>query len=236
MARIRAQYLRQAKCARRPRPLRRRRRHAGRAARGRAAHDRHRLGERVAGVRRIAGRAARALHAGARTERALRRHRRHRSGAVHGRCTAVALHRAQRMAQRAADAHPRRARGRIARSRAPRGRGGDRPVRALRGEPRGAQQRHAHAPRRVVRDPGRRLRRQGPARRVARRDRRADTGDGRRRDGAYGRARCRRCQRRASPSRRGNCSSRCSRGPGWCRRRTPAACMSRPPCRRGSSR
>ena len=28
------------------------------------------------------------------------------------------------------------------------------PVRALRGEPRGAQQRHAHAPRRVLRDPG----------------------------------------------------------------------------------
>ena len=34
------------------------------------------------------------------------------------------------------------------------GRRGDRPVRALRGEPRGAQQRHADAPRRVVRDPG----------------------------------------------------------------------------------
>ena len=31
---------------------------------------------------------------------------------------------------------------------------GDRPVRALRGEPRGAQRRHADAPRRVVRDPG----------------------------------------------------------------------------------
>ena len=32
---------------------------------------------------------------------------------------------------------------------------GDRPVRALRGEPRAAQRRHADAPRRVVRDPGR---------------------------------------------------------------------------------
>ena len=48
------------------------------------------------------------------------------------------------------------------------GRGGDRPVRPLRREPRGAQQRDAHAPRRVVRDPGRRVRGQGPAGRLAR--------------------------------------------------------------------
>ena len=43
-----------------------------------------------------------------------------------------------------------------------------RPVRALPGEPRGAQQRHADAPRRVVRDPGRELRGRRAARRVAR--------------------------------------------------------------------
>ena len=48
------------------------------------------------------------------------------------------------------------------------GRRGDRPVRPLRGEPRGAQQRDAHAPRRLVRDPRRRVRGHGAADRVAR--------------------------------------------------------------------
>ena len=45
---------------------------------------------------------------------------------------------------------------------------GGRPVRPLRGEPRGAQQRDADAPRRLVRGAGRRGRRQDAARRVAR--------------------------------------------------------------------
>ena len=45
---------------------------------------------------------------------------------------------------------------------------GDRPVRPLRGEPRGAQQRHAHAPGRVLRGAGRRLRGRRAARRRAR--------------------------------------------------------------------
>ena len=45
------------------------------------------------------------------------------------------------------------------------GRRGHRPVRPLRREPRGAQQRHADAPRRVLRDPGRQLRGRGAARR-----------------------------------------------------------------------
>ena len=46
------------------------------------------------------------------------------------------------------------------------GRRGDRPVRPLRREPRGAQQRHADAPRRVLRDPGLHVRGRGAARRV----------------------------------------------------------------------
>ena len=74
------------------------------------------------------------------------------------------------------------------------GRRGHRPVRPLRGEPRGAQQRHADAPRRVVRDPGldvrgqlaagrraRELERGGRARRALRLPQRA--GDGARAHG-----------------------------------------------------
>ena len=48
------------------------------------------------------------------------------------------------------------------------GRRGDRPVRPLRGEPRGAQQRDAHASRRLVRDPRQRVRGHGAADRLAR--------------------------------------------------------------------
>ena len=44
------------------------------------------------------------------------------------------------------------------------GRRGARALRALRGEPRAAQRGHAHAPRRLLRDPGRRARRHGAAR------------------------------------------------------------------------